>query len=236
VYAAYCANFPPPSGAVLDESGTPIPSTSKLDQRVEKEQRQVSDETDENMETQESQSTVETDDEERRLRSFLRLPMLHVSVPFPSLLAPLHHYLYLADPARLLSFLLDLPAQITSPVAMTPAQRMASLPLPALTSRLRKIHKVWSNVVSLGIDDEMLWRVMEKAWSLAMDGLQSQSHHHETSQQARATVGQPSLRQMADSTRSDSHAQYVSSSLRIPALPGHPRSAGLQSTGHVMGL
>lgn len=201
-----------------------------------------------------------THDTEPLLSAVMDLPMLHIAVPYPSTFSLLHHYLYAPDPARLLYALLDLPPHIDladtgrssktatpSPLpAKTPVERMASLPVTAIFSRLQTIHKLWSNVVCLGIDNELLWKAMERAWSVTVQGMQAQRraaskmlhhhhHHHDHSSERPSSDGP--MRPAWSTPEPRQHVQRNGPTTSvIPPLPCHPSSAGLQSTGHVMGL
>ncbi|KAJ9121146.1 hypothetical protein QFC24_004820 [Naganishia onofrii] len=115
------------------------------------------------------------------LAPIIDLPLVHVTVPFPSLMAPLHGWLYNPSPPILLASLLDLPRDTAAPPdkaedqtskSRPPAvQRLAALSLHSLFSRMQKIHKLWSNTVALGISDHMLWRVMDRAWDCFVSAL-----------------------------------------------------------------
>lgn len=93
------------------------------------------------------------------------LPMVHVTVPHPSGMALVHGWLYNPSPPVLLATLFDLPRPARAVPAMPPiSERLAALPVPALLERMQQIHKLWSNVVALGISDPVLWKVMDRAW------------------------------------------------------------------------
>jgi hypothetical protein len=89
--------------------------------------------------------------------------------------------LYDPSPPILLSSLLDLPRDTASTQdnaedqtsnSRPPAvQRLAALSVHSLFSRMQKIHKLWSNTVALGISDQMLWRVMDRAWDCFVSAL-----------------------------------------------------------------
>ncbi|KAJ9105273.1 hypothetical protein QFC21_001640 [Naganishia friedmannii] len=115
------------------------------------------------------------------LSPVIDLPLVHVTVPFPSLMAPLHGWLYNPSPPILLASLLDLPrdtaatqddaADRTSKSQSPAVQRLAALPVHSLFVRMQKIHKLWSNTVALGLSDQMLWRVMDRAWDCFVSAL-----------------------------------------------------------------
>jgi len=228
VYAANCAHVDGRPGPALDESGFPLPPTSILQQ--------------------ESQATS---GQQGTLRAGIKIPMLHVAVPFPDQFMIIHEYLYLRDPARLLWSLLALPPPITLPgrsAPMTPLERMSTLPLQSIVERLKNLHKMWSNVVALGIKDEMLWRAMERAWGVSIQATQSRAKQTQPKRPEQNFMTVPMMNppmsfgggSMPNFWRVPSQAdfapQHLMSGLPVPPLPNHPRSAGIQSTGHVMGL
>ena len=228
VYAANCAHIRARPGPALDESGFPFPMTSILQQH-----------------------SAEDAGQQTALRPGIKIPMLHVAVPFPDHFMIIHQYLYVRDPARLLWSLLALPPPITLPgqtTAMTPLERMSTLPLHIIVERLKNLHKVWSNIVALGIKDEMLWRAMERAWSVAIQATQNRAKQTQPKRAEEAFMMVPMMNPpmpfgvgpMAGFWRNPSQGDFVQqhhmSGLPVPPLPNHPRSAGIQSTGHVMGL
>lgn len=100
-----------------------------------------------------------------QLSRMVNLPMVHVTVPHPSGMALVHGWLYNPSPPMLLATLLDLPRPAGSTRTIPPVSaRLAALPVHALLERMQKIHKLWSNVVALGISDPVLWKVMDRAW------------------------------------------------------------------------
>lgn len=112
------------------------------------------------------------------LRSFVDMPMIHVTVPHPSEMNLIHGWLYNPSPAHLLSALLDLPRMaqgIESHLSTAPTipQRLSELPIRAILERMQRTHKVWGNVVALGIDNQMLWRVMDRAWDILVSALRT---------------------------------------------------------------
>jgi hypothetical protein len=155
-----------------------------------------------------------------------------------------------------LSTLLALPPPIVLPgqtAFKSPAERLAALPIGAIVERLRNIHKMWSNVVHLGIKDEMLWKAMERAWSVAIEASQArakstqvQQQHQQQQQQARQNftvqnnqigLNFPSSQTLeAFPSGQMWPVQLVHGEHRPDPLPNHPKSAGISSTGHVMGL
>lgn len=99
------------------------------------------------------------------LTQVVDLPMVHVTVPHPSGMNLVHGWLYNPSPPILLATLLDLPRPEGAVPVMPPvSKRLAALPVPAILERMQKIHKLWSNVVALGISDPVLWKVMDRAW------------------------------------------------------------------------
>jgi hypothetical protein len=131
---------------------------------------------------------------------------------------------------------------------MTPLERMSTLPLPSIVERLKTLHKVWSNVVALGIKDEMLWRAMERAWSVSIQATQSRAKQTQPKRQEQAFMTVPMMNPLMAfgggsmltfwrvPSQGDFAQQLHMSGLPVPPLPNHPKSAGIQSTGHVMGL
>jgi hypothetical protein len=116
-------------------------------------------------------TSMQLDDSERihsqplPLARIVDLPMVHVTVPHPSGMNLIHGWLYNPSPPVLLATLLDLPRpEIAVPVMPPVSERLADLPVPAILERMQKIHKLWSNVVALGISDPVLWKVMDRAW------------------------------------------------------------------------
>jgi hypothetical protein len=41
-----------------------------------------------------------------------------------------------------------------------------AFPLPTLVEHAAVVHGLWSNVVTLGVDDEALWWTLETAWGI----------------------------------------------------------------------
>ncbi|KAJ9108120.1 hypothetical protein QFC19_002587 [Naganishia cerealis] len=117
----------------------------------------------------------------RSLASIVDLPLVHVSVPFPSMMAPLHGWLYNPSPPILLASLLDIPRDArepqddstnTSSTSLPPAvRRLSALSVHSIFVRMQRIHKLWSNTVALGVIDEMLWKVMDRAWDCFVSAL-----------------------------------------------------------------
>ncbi|KAJ9120788.1 hypothetical protein QFC22_002722 [Naganishia vaughanmartiniae] len=65
----------------------------------------------------------------------------------------------------------DTATEATSKSQPPVIQRLAALPVHSLFVRMQKIHKLWSNTVALGISDQMLWRVMDRAWDCFVSAL-----------------------------------------------------------------
>lgn len=254
LYASHCARLKGRPGPPLDQSGFALPLNAAYHHDP-------------------------TASDLPPLRVTTQLPLVHLKVPFPNQFIVLHQYLYLQDPARLLSTLLALPPPVVLPGQSgpkSPTARLASLPLQAIVERLKNIHKLWSNVVHLGIKDEMLWRAMERAWSVVIDACQARAstgeghqrhcqqaqqpppphdsrsgesrsmQYHGISSQVNGSLIDPSLVGLSHAgphlwripmsmMHAESAAGYVQGLPEFP-LPNHPRSAGIKSTGHVMGL
>ena len=261
LYASQCARLPRRPGPPLDPSGFALPLNAAFHHDP-------------------------TASDLPPLRTSIQLPLVHLKVPFPSQFTVLHQYLYLPDPARLLSTLLALPPPIVLPgqsASKPPAERLATLPIQTIVERLKNIHKMWSNVVHLGIKEEMLWKAMDRAWSVVIDAcrartratqMQQRPRSHalphyqqypqqqvfhdvdQRSQQDGFILSSQPVESMIDPTlvgithvpsgfwRIPAHlvhgdigsaGEYITG-LPVPPLPNHPKSAGIRSTGHVMGL
>jgi hypothetical protein len=121
------------------------------------------------------------------LQQTIDLPIVHLALPYPSLLPIVQNWLYNPQPAHLLAYLLDLPSEDRSrasstetarPPSSTPiradksaVQRLGELSVLELVERLKRIHALWNDVVALGMGDEKLWKVMEKAWDVVIGSL-----------------------------------------------------------------
>ncbi|KAG8756448.1 hypothetical protein FRC12_010555 [Ceratobasidium sp. 428] len=46
-----------------------------------------------------------------------------------------------------------------------------AFPLPTLVEHAAVVHGVWSNVMQLGIEDEVLWWALETAWEIITSGI-----------------------------------------------------------------
>lgn len=113
------------------------------------------------------------DDHRLPLRSVVELPMIHVTVPHPSEMNLIHGWLYNPSSPLLLSALLDLPESRSSTASAIP-QRLSELPIRAILERMQRTHKIWGNAVALGIDNQMLWRVLDRTWDILVSALRTQ--------------------------------------------------------------
>lgn len=158
-----------PLPAIVEEASTP-PSRVEMQESTPFAPPRSSPPSSQQMSTS-SFTSARSDDPLRQQNALLHvvdLPMAHLTIPYPSCMALVHGWLYSPSPPILLASLLDLPrpdveqrqASTLPPVS----SRIASLPVHAILDRLQRIHKLWSNVVALGISDPTLWKVMDRAW------------------------------------------------------------------------
>ncbi|CAE6333518.1 unnamed protein product [Rhizoctonia solani] len=106
-----------------------------------------------------------------------RLAVVPLYLPSPQTFNLLNSYLYTKRAERLLSTLAPISSSALAsiPVGHQGASNTLSalgramaeaFPLPNLVEHAVVVHGLWSNVVTLGIDDEVLWWALETAWGI----------------------------------------------------------------------
>lgn len=109
----------------------------------------------------------------------LTLPVIPVTLPHPESFGLLHDYLYTKRHDRLVASLLPLPYSALPPIDMSvpvtkrnlSAALAKTFTLHALVERARAIHGFWSNLCTLGVADEPLWKSLEIAWGILIEGM-----------------------------------------------------------------
>jgi hypothetical protein len=111
-----------------------------------------------------------------------RLAVVPIYVPSPATFPLLNSYLYTKRAERLLGTLAPLPSSALASIPIGeqgPSNTVASLgramaeafPLPTLVEHAAVVHGLWSNVMTLGVDDEVLWWALETAWEIITTGI-----------------------------------------------------------------
>ncbi|GJJ12891.1 hypothetical protein Clacol_007137 [Clathrus columnatus] len=111
------------------------------------------------------------------------LPVVPLSLPSPNTFPILLGYLYTKQPQSLLNALLP-PSQpsltLSNPHASssTPTQSNLAQTLArtyttqALLAHAARVHGLWANMVALGVDDEMIWKIIHFVWGILINALE----------------------------------------------------------------
>lgn len=125
------------------------------------------------------------------LPDLIDLPVIQITVPYPSQMPVLHTWLYVQNPEQLLSYFLSLSS--TNSSSPYPSgrliQRLGELTVQEILARLKKIHAVWQNVVSLGMGDEKLWKAMHTGWAVLVGALKAKGGREMEKEDGGRTVG-----------------------------------------------
>ncbi|KAB5595204.1 Clp1-like protein [Ceratobasidium theobromae] len=106
-----------------------------------------------------------------------RLAVVPLYVPSPATFSILNSYLYTKRPERLLSTLAPLSSGALASIPIGeqgPTNTVAALgramsdafPPAKLVEHAAVVHGLWGNVMTLGVDDEVLWWALETAWEI----------------------------------------------------------------------
>lgn len=106
-----------------------------------------------------------------------RLAVVPLYLPSPQTFNLLNSYLYTKRAERLLSTLAPISSNALAsiPVGHQGASNTLSalgramaeaFPLPTLVEHAAVVHGLWSNVMALGVDDEVLWWALETSWGI----------------------------------------------------------------------
>ncbi|KAF8584617.1 hypothetical protein K439DRAFT_1345767 [Ramaria rubella] len=100
----------------------------------------------------------------------ITLPILPLRLPSPRTFTLLLAYLYTHRTHDILSALLPIPPNVSSPPEIS--QKLAdTCTLPALVALAQTTHELWSNVAALGIFDDALWRAIDDVWAALLGAL-----------------------------------------------------------------
>ena len=105
------------------------------------------------------------------------LPVVPIVLPHPASYHAMHQYFYLKDPLRFMSSLLPSAPppgvhEQSEPVTEQYVKHLATTFTSArLLSAIRHVHGACGNMVKLGVDDAMMWQLLNIAWEVLLSAM-----------------------------------------------------------------